>query len=860
MRLTSMFFGSCLVALSSLANASDSYTWGNVTFEGGGFVDGIVPSRTQAGLVYARTDVGGAYRWDSTGGKWIPLMDWASENDQGVFGTEALALDPSDPKKVYVLCGITYFNNGKTFILRSSDYGETFDTVNVTAQFTAHGNGMGRQTGEKLAVDPFDGNVLYCGTRTKGLFRSTDAGKTWTAVAGTTVLAGTSMVNDNGISFVIPDSTGGKTAEGCAKVVWMGGSKSGSASLWVSRDGGATFTAVTGAPSMMAMRAALAGGNLYITFSNGPGPHSQNGGSVWKYATGSGTWTKITPKDGDGNDYATGKEGYGYGFGGITVDPQDPQRLVLSTESNYGGNNAWPDGKGNAGDMIFLSEDGGATWKQLNPWGATQTLDPNGNNWISGSSIHWAGSIEFDPFDNRKVWVGSGNGVFRTDDLTATVPVWKFQSKGIEETVPLEAVSVPGGPLVTAIMDYDGATYDDIGQSVPVHANPIGTSSSLGYGALVGGFLRSGRVTDYGVKPAVTYDVLYHSADSGRTWTATDTASLPGSGGSLAMSADGKVFLLRPSSNTHSTTAIKSPSSSTFYRSADGGKTWAAVTGISTQEGRMVSDPVDAARFYIVPDGYQGDVLGSVDTGKTFIKLSSLIDNSKGQNSASSGMLRAAPGAAGDLWIALDGVQSWTSTGYSSNGLAHSTDGGKTWERITTMTACLSIGLGKAAPGADYYALYMWGVANGGPRGIYRSIDKGLTWERINDDKHQYGGPANGKFVVGDFNVYGRVYMSTAGRGLVYGNIGELPPPSGIRSNSTSKALHLSLHGNSLHIEGALPSDARVILMDVSGRVRTSLAVRGGSVSLAGLELRGLTIASLRTGGKSVATASFVRP
>jgi len=844
-----------LIAAAS-GSAADTYTWGNVRLEGGGFVDGIVPSRTKAGLVYARTDVGGAYRWDSLGGKWIPLMDWASENDQGIFGTEALALDPNDPAKVYVLCGITYFNNGKTLILRSSDYGETFDTVNVTAQFTAHGNGMGRQSGEKLAVDPFDGKVLYCGTRTKGLFRSTDAGKTWTAVAGTTVLAGTSMVNDNGISFVIPDSTGGKTADGCAKVVWMGGAKSGAASLWVSRDGGKTFTAVDGAPTMMAMRGALAGGNLYATFSNGPGPHSQNGGSVWKYATAAGTWTKITPKDADGADYATGKEGYGYGFGGITVDPADPQRLVLSTESNYGGNNAWPDGKGNAGDMIFLSADGGTTWKQLNPWGATQTLDPNGNNWISGSSIHWAGSIEFDPFDSKKVWVGSGNGVFRTDDVSATVPVWKFQSKGIEETVPLEAVSVPGGPLVTAVMDYDGATYDDIGVSVPLHTNPIGSSNSLGYAALVGGFLRSGRVTDYGVKPAVTYDVLYHSADSGRTWKATDTASLPGSAGTLAMSADGKVFLLRPSYTHNGLNA----STSTFYRSADAGKTWAAVTGLSTQNGMMVSDPVDPARFYIVPDGYQGDVLGSIDTGKTFSKLSSLINNSKGEYSASTGMLRAAPGAVGDLWIALDGVQSWTSTGYSDNGLAHSTDGGLTWTRIKTMTACLSIGLGKAAPGSSYYALYMWGVANGGPRGIYRSIDKGQTWERINDDKHQYGGPANGKFVVGDFNVYGRVYMSTAGRGLVYGNIGTLPTTGLFADPPSVRGTSLSMRGNSLRIEGTLPADAQVALLDVSGKVRATLSVQGSTISLAGVDAHGLLIASLRSGRKTLATTSFVRP
>jgi hypothetical protein len=83
------------------------------------------------------------------------------------------------------------------------------------------------------------------------------------------------------------------------------------------------------------------------------------------------------------------------------------------------------------------------------------------------------------------------------------------------------------------------------------------------------------------------------------------------------------------------------------------------------------------------------------------------------------------------------------------------------------------VGIGKAADGATYETLFIWGVAGDSTNslGVYYSIDKGTSWKRMNDDSHQYGGPGNGAFVQGDMNVYGRVYMSTVGRGLVYGNI-----------------------------------------------------------------------------------------
>ena len=86
------------------------------------------------------------------------------------------------------------------------------------------------------------------------------------------------------------------------------------------------------------------------------------------------------------------------------------------------------------------------------------------------------------------------------------------------------------------------------------------------------------------------------------------------------------------------------------------------------------------------------------------------------------------------------------------------------------MSSCATIGAGKPKEANGYPSLYIWGRKTASqPIGLYRSDDMGATWTRINDDLHQFGGPGNAHIVSGDMNEYGRVYMSTVGRGVVTG-------------------------------------------------------------------------------------------
>jgi photosystem II stability/assembly factor-like uncharacterized protein len=68
-------------------------------------------------------------------------------------------------------------------------------------------------------------------------------------------------------------------------------------------------------------------------------------------------------------------------------------------------------------------------------------------------------------------------------------------------------------------------------------------------------------------------------------------------------------------------------------------------------------------------------------------------------------------------------------------------------------------------------AIYMLGEANGEGEGVYISEDKGVTWRRINDDTEKWGNVNN--VISGDPKTYGRVYISTNGRGIIRGDVKE---------------------------------------------------------------------------------------
>ncbi|MEU3604280.1 cellulose binding domain-containing protein [Streptomyces sp. NPDC035033] len=736
-------------AAPAQAPASAAYTWKNVRIDGGGFVPGLVFNRSEKDLLYARTDIGGAYRWDQAASSWIPLLDHVGWDDWGHTGVVSLASDAADPDKVYAAVG-TYTNDwdpGTGAVLRSADRGATW--LRADLPFKLGGNMPGRGMGERLAVDPHDNRILYLGAPSgNGLWRSTDSGATWAKVTSFTNPGDyrqdptdTSGYNsdEQGIVWVTFDESTG-TAGTATKTLYVGvGDKENA--VYRSTDAGATWTRLAGQPTgYLAHKGVLdaENGHLYLAYSDTAGPYDGGKGKVYRYATATGAWTDISP---------VAEADTHHGFSGLTVDRQRPGTLMVSAYSSW-----WPD------TQIFRSTDSGATWTKA--WDYTSYPNRSNRYTMDVSSVPWltwggnpappeqtpklgwmTEALEIDPFDSDRMLYGTGATVYGTTELTRWDAGTNFtirpMVKGLEETAVLDLVAPPSGaPLISALGDVGGFRHTDLSAVPPMmFTSPNFTSTtSLDYAETEPDVLvRSGHL-DGG--PRVAF-----STDNGAHWFAGKEPAGVTGGGTVAAAADGGRFVWSPegTAGVHAATGY--------------GTSWTAATGIPA--GAVVeSDRVDPKTFYGFKDG---TFYASADGGLTFTARAT------GLPAEGDVRFKAVPGKKGDIWLAGGAPD-------AAYGLWHSTDGGATFTKVPGVDQADAIGFGKAAPNAAYPALYS-SAKIGGVRGVFRSTDAGTTWVRVNDDAHQWGW--TGATITGDPRVYGRVYVATNGRGILYGDTGE---------------------------------------------------------------------------------------
>ena len=708
---------------------TESYVWKNVEIVGGGFIPGIIFSTKQKGLIYARTDMGGAYRWNSDTKRWIPLTDWLGWEDWNLIGIESIAPDPIDANRVYMAVG-TYMQPwaGNGAILSSADQGQTWKRTNMP--FKMGGNQDGRSMGERLAVDPNKNNILYFGSRKNGLWKSTDYGVTWSKVS--TFPVGESE-NGIGIAFVLFDKSSARFQEP-TKNIYVGVADS-LINLYRSTDGGATWNPVPDQAkknNLIPHHGVLTQESiLYLTYSNGPGPNGVSNGAVWKYDTKNDTWTDITPIV-PGNNFGyvvPGTKGAGnFGYAGLTVDASNPSTLMVSTLDRW-----------NPGDDIFRSTNGGFTWKAVRAKSERDSSISPYLNWGHKTAEfgHWIGDVEIDPFNPNHVLYVTGATIWGSDNVTdvdsGNTIYWTVRAQGVEENAILDLISPPSEPhLISGMGDIGGFVHDDL-------------TISPREGMLPNPFLSGGNSLDFAQgKPSIIVrvgtvwgDAKQHggySLDSGKTWTSfTSEPDKSRGGGKIAVSADGSNF-------------VWTPDRASPHYSQDHGANWVPCNGIK-ENLSVISDRINPNKFYTF-DSNTGGLYISTDGGINF-SINNPTDTLIGR-----GKLYAAPTQEGDLWFAM-----------GERGIYHSTNSGANFIKLENVQEGYALGFGKAAPKQNYPAIYITGKI-GDVRGVFRSDDGGNKWVRINDDQHQYGWI--GQVIIGDPRIYGRVYLGTNGRGILY--------------------------------------------------------------------------------------------
>jgi photosystem II stability/assembly factor-like uncharacterized protein len=270
----------------------------------GGRVSHIVASETNPALVFVGAAAGGVFKSQNAGTTWENIFD-----EYGSPNIGAIALFQPNPDIIWVGTGEGCVRNSVGWgdgIYKSTDGGRTFTNVGLRDSHHI----------DEIVTHPTDPNIVYVAAqghlwgynRERGIFRTTDGGRTWTKLT-----RGLPDDDRTGASDITIDPSN-------PRVLYAG--------MWERIRKPFTFE------------------------SGGP-----NGG-IYKSVDGGDSWTKLT------TGLPTGD------IGKVVVDVyrKDPRILIAFVEHGFQPQQNSPDFRDmtKLGSGIYRSEDGGASWTYIN--------------------------------------------------------------------------------------------------------------------------------------------------------------------------------------------------------------------------------------------------------------------------------------------------------------------------------------------------------------------------------------------------------------------------------------------------------------------------------------------------------------
>ncbi|NJC04500.1 hypothetical protein GGQ97_000293 [Sphingomonas kaistensis] len=608
----------------------------------------------------ARTDTYGAYIWN--GSSWTQLVTAFSMPDTSFYkyGVYEIRIAASDSDVFYMA-----MSDG---IFKTVDRGATW----TKTDFPIHDldpNGNNRMSGQKLAIDPSNPDIVFAGTQKDGLWVTRDGGSTWQKIAAVPQGTNTSDPGMTGISIQ-------------GNVVYVGTAGSG---VYASSDGGQTWKAI-GGPSTIDTAVISPDGSYYAT--------GLTDGTIWKYSN--GTWKALGT---DSNN----------GIHSIAIDPFDPSHLIIGTP----------------GGTLQESRDGGATWSG---WSWYSKLESSSDvPWLESTDKYMgSGGIVFDPLVPGKLWQAAGVGVWQTDIPSKMVwtdtVIWNSHSSGIEQLVANDIIAPAGGDLVLGSWDRAFINMDDPDTYATSYSGgDFSMGWSLDYASSDPNFVVG--ISDWWGRENSGY-----STDGGKTWQ--KFAGLPSwamdtIGGSIAASTATNFIWV---SAGNKTPAYTLDGGKTWTNISLPG-----VTGFSDLHSAyylarttITADRVQPNTFYLYDAG--SGVYRTTDGGVNWSKVySGEISNFSQWNAK----IEAVPGSKGELYFTSGPLGSGGINAPDGVPFMHSTDGGATWKALDSVKA-ITFGYGAPATAGGPATVYVAGFVNG-EYGIFYSTDSANSWTKIGE-------------------------------------------------------------------------------------------------------------------------------
>ncbi len=646
-----------------------------------GRIGDIAVHPTQRHVWYVAVASGGVWKTINAGTTWQPIFD-----GEGSYSIGCIALDPQNPLTVWVGTGENNSQRSVSYgdgVYRSVDGGTTWERMGLAAS----------EHIARIVIDPRDSRVVYVAAQgplwaaggDRGLYKTTDGGKTWERVLH--------ISDDTGVTDLLMDPRDPDVLLAASyqrrRHTWTlinGGPESG---LHRSTDGGKTWSAVTnGLPKEEMGRIGLAASpaNPDVVYALVEAAGKASG--LYRSTDGGLNWEKR-------GDYISGSPQY---YQEIVPDPTDPDRLYSM--------DTW----------MMVTEDGGKTFRKV------------GERWKHVDNH----ALWIDPADPDYLLAGCDGGVYESFDRGATwdfksnLPVTQFYKVGLDNDAPFYNLyggtqdnATLGGPSRTTsgagIMNQDWfvTVFGDGFKTQVDPTNPDIIYSQYQYGGLVRFDRASGEMVDIQPQPGAGEDglrwnwsspliisphaptrlyygshILYRSDDRGDTWRPVS--------GDLSRQIDRT--RLKVMGRVPSVDAVARNDSTSFYGSLvslaesplvegllyagtddglvqvteDGGGAWRKVSRFpGVPETSYVSDLEaslhDPDTVYVTLDNHkQGDfapyILRSADRGRTWTAITGDLPergsvHTLAEDHVRPGLLFA--GTEFGLFFTLDGGRAW---------------------------------------------------------------------------------------------------------------------------------------------------------------------------------------------------------